>query len=230
VSEYLFNTFMASTTHMTYHQSLWMMQFNRPQLVSVHYSTTLTGIALQQQNFTYYSSETFAALSQFQTVESLSSAKSLVSPKTCKFWGKQHLKMRHYQNISKKVRGLREILSHCTAYTVINKQALQHISHSFQVLPSTHPNWLPIKMFKKCHQYNIIWKHKSSLTRIQTLVYKCTLTWPQNSIYWKDQVPYLPTRQFGVKLPFGLNELWGQDQQNTLQNGVAKAIPDSVPE
>jgi len=149
---------MASTTHMTYHQSLWMMQFNRPQLVFVHYLTTLTRIALQQQNFIYYSSETFAALSQFQTVESLSSPKSLVSPNTCKFWGKQHLKMRHYQNISRKVRGFREILSQCTAYTVINKQALQHISHSFQMLPSTHPNWLPKKMFKKCQQYNTLWK------------------------------------------------------------------------
>jgi len=85
----LFNTFMAFTTHMTYHQSLRTMQFNRPQLVFVHYSTTLTEIALQQQNFISYSSETFAALSQFQTVGSLSSAKSLVSPNTCKFWGKQ---------------------------------------------------------------------------------------------------------------------------------------------
>lgn len=89
-------------------------------------------------------------------------------------------KMWHYQNISKHGTGFREILSQCTEYMVINMQALEHISHSFQVLPSTYQNWLPTKMFTKCQRYNIIWKHKSSPTRIQTLVYPMYAALAQN--------------------------------------------------
>jgi hypothetical protein len=77
---------MASTTHIYDLSPIVMDDAVQKTTVSVffHYSTTLTESALQQQNFIYYSSETFAALSQFQTVGSLSSAKSLVSPNTCK--------------------------------------------------------------------------------------------------------------------------------------------------
>ena len=142
--------------------------------------------------------------------------------------------MRHYQNICIKGRGFRQILSHCTEYMVINMQALKQISHGFQVLPSTHQHWLHTKMFKKCQQYNIKWKHKYSWTRIQTLVYPmyAALAPKQNSIHWSIKTKSRTSQRGSLasNCHFGLNELWRQDQHNIHKNGMAKAIPDWAPE